>query len=364
MFRIEYLIYIYISLCACMMLFNVICMIFTKSTEKNKNKSKSTIIKKINLQILLLKNNLEVSSRHRKYMYQKLKKTHNLLLFEYALDLHDQQLVEKYIKSIEKIFSELSIYYEKADGIKKAYFVYIVKKYKISGIQNTILYKFLEEESIYCRDNTLKAIISSENVENIITALKIINKQEYYYYPDTINKALLEFAGNISNFAKELWENYHIFDEKIQIAIIRYINQFNLDYKQEFYELAIKDTTSKNVKIEIIKYFRNNIYEDAKQMIINIAKLKGIENKELIVEAAKTLQKYNCLETKEVLKLLLKRNNWEIKNAASESLLALGTSYYEFAEIYNGEDEVARGILKYKIQNLRLKYKALKEEVS
>ncbi len=368
MFKIEYLIYIYMTLCVCMMVFNIIYMIFTVSTEKNKKKSKNAIIKKINAQINLLESGLRVGIRHKEYVYKKLKRTYNLLLFEYALDLQDEDKVEKYIKEIQIIFDDLAIYYEKADGIKKAYFAYIIDKYRIienakSNILINTMYQFLEEDSIYCRDNSFKAIINSGNIEYIIEALKILNKLEYYYYPDIIFKGLVQFKGKPEELENKLWKEFEKFNIEIRIAIVRYANKLKLDYKEEFCKTAIKEDIEEEVKIEIIKYFGENYYELAQNLLIEFTKEKGIKNKKIIIESAKALRKYNNQDTKEALKMLMKRNDWEIKEAASETLTAISTSYYELADIYNGEDETARRILKYKMQNYKAKYKNVEAEV-
>lgn len=368
MFKIEYLIYIYMTLCACMMVFNIIYMIFTSSTEKSKNKSKNAIIKKINAQLNLVENGLKVSIRHKQYLYKKLKRTYNLLIFEYDLDLQAEDTVAKYIKEIQIIFNDLAIYYEKSDGIKKAYFAYIIDKYRImentkSSILVNTMYQFLKEDSIYCRDNSFKAIINSSNITYIIEALKILNKLEYYYYPDVIFKGLIQFKGNSEELGNRLWKEFEKLNTQIKIAIVRYANKLKLDYKEEFYKTAIKEETEEEVKIEIIKYFGENYYELAQKLLIEFTKEKGIRNQKIIIESAKALKKYNNQATKEALKMLMKRTDWEIKEAASESLSAISTSYYELADIYNGEDELARRILKYKMQNYKTKYKNIESEV-
>lgn len=369
MFELEYLIYVYITLCACMMLFNIIYMLFMNSTEKFENKGKNTLSKKMNIQFVLLENKSKISVRHKEYLYRKLKRTHNLILFENILDKQSEDIKQKYINNVQYVFHDLALYYQKKDSIKKAYFAYIVGKYRFSkNLENDVListiYGFLDEESIYCRDNSLKTIIRLENINNIIRALKRINEINYYYYPEMILKDLLEFTGDKIELAQKMWNNFELFNENIQIAIIGYISEENLNYSKEFYSLLIKDSTNKNIKLEVIKYYRNNIYEFVKEILIYNTKLTGIENKELVIESAKTLQSYNSPETKDALKSLLKRNDWTIREVASESLIYLGTSYIELAEIYNGEDEIAREILKYKVQTHKYKYKSREVEVN
>lgn len=368
MFKVENLIYIYIALCGCMMVFNIIYMMFMTTSEKNVKYSKAVIMKKINSQLLQIENGASVKIMHKKYLYQKLKKIHNLLLFEYTLDLNDNKNVKKYIENIQTIFDKLSIYYKKADGVKKAYFAYILEKYDIiantkSKILINSMYDFLEENSIYCRDNSFKAIINSNDIDVIIEALKILNKIDYYHYPNIICKALLRFKGNPKDLENKLWKEFDEFNTKVRIAIIRYANEAKLDYREEFYEALFKESLEEEVKIEIVRYFGTNYYEPVQELLIEFTELNEVKNHNMILSAAKALKIYNSPETKDALKILMRKNDWKIKEVVSESLSAMITDYYELVDIYNEEDETTRKILRYKMQNQKLRYEKKELEV-
>ena len=354
MFEIQYLIYIYIALCACMMIFNIIYILYYKSSERFYENENHGISKRINKQFNLLKNNEKVTTSHMKYLYIMLSGTSNLLLFEQCIDKQDKKLVQKYLDSVQYVFYELASYYQKNDSMKKAYFAYIIGKYEISkNIKDNVvknnLYMFLDDESVYCRDYSLKEI----------------GETNYYYYPEVILDDLKQYQGDMSQLTKKMWDEFSEFGENIQIAIIKYITEEHLDYSKEFYELLIEVQTNSKIKIELIKYYRENIYQQVKEILIQNLNLTGIENKEIIIESAKVLQKYGDVDTKEALKMLLKRKDWDIRMVASESLILIGASYYELADIYNGEDEIAREILKYKVQSHKYKLTSRKEvEVS
>lgn len=370
MFKIQYLIYIYIALCACMMIFNIIYILYYKSSERFYENENHGISKRINKQFNLLKNNEKVTTSHMKYLYIMLRGTSNLLLFEQCIDKQDKKLVQKYLDSVQYVFYELASYYQKNDSMKKAYFAYIIGKYEISkNIKDNVvknnLYMFLEDESVYCRDYSLKTLVKIGDSYDIIKALKKIGETKYHYYPEMILEDLKQYQGDMSQLTKKMWDEFSEFGENIQIAIIKYITEEQLDYSEEFYKLLIGEQTNSKIKIELIKYYSENIYEQVKEILIQNLNLTGIENKEIIIESAKALQKYGGRDTKEALKILLKRRDWDIRMVASESLILIGTSYYELADIYNGEDEIAREILKYKVQSHKYKLTSRKEvEVS
>lgn len=369
MLKIQYLIYVYMALCACMMIYNIVYTIYNRTTERNIEKQRNGFIKKIRNQFNLIENRIEIVGKHKEYLYNKLKWVHNLLLFEQLLDEQKENVRKKYLEDVKYVFYDLAIYYQKTDSVKKAYFAYIIGKYKIEDtidkniITNT-LFMFLEDEAMYCRDNSLKAIIKLGNIYHIIKAFKEINQDSHYYSVELLYEDLLEFDGNQQRLAEQMWQEFHAFNENTQITIMKWISKYKLDYSEEFYKLLEDENISNKIKIEVTKYFKDNIFEIVEPLLIQNAKLTGILNRELVIQSAKTLGSYNSLQVKETLKSLLKRNDWDIRVAASESLSILGTSYYELAEIYNGEDNIARRILKYKIQSYKYTYTNQKKEVS
>lgn len=369
MFKIQYLIYVYIALCACMMLYNIAYTLYNRRTEKKVEKQKNSFIKKLRNQINLVESEIPLAVKHRKYLYNKLRWTNNLLLFEQILEEQTQKVKEKYIKEMQHVFYDLAIYYQKTDSIKKAYFAYIIGKYKIgdttenNNIINT-LFLFMKEEAMYCRYNTLKAMLQLGNIDNIIKILKEMKQGDYYYSVEMLFENLLSFDGNSKVLAEKMWQTFWKFNKNTQIVIIKFIRHVKLDYTEEFYELLQQQKIDNKIKVEIIRYYRENIFNKVVSLLIDITKLKEIHNRELVIEAARALSAYNIAEVKNALKELLKRNDWDIRMAASESLSILGTSYYELAEIFNGEDNVVRKILRYKIQSYNYTNMNPKIEVS
>ena len=77
MFEIQYLIYIYIALCICMMIFNIVYILYYESTEKLSKNEKYGITKRINKQFKLLRDNEKVTTDHMKYLTIMLRWTSN-----------------------------------------------------------------------------------------------------------------------------------------------------------------------------------------------------------------------------------------------------------------------------------------------
>lgn len=363
MFEIQYLIYIYIILCMCMMIFNICYILYNRSSEKRNINDKYGIAKKMNKEFDNIKNGEKVSRNHLKYLSEKLKNTDNLFTFENILDKQKKDIVEKYLESVQFVFDDLIIFYLKQENINKAYFSYILLKYNISkdkrnSVVRNNLFSFLENESIYCRVYTLKAIIKLGGNDEVLKALRIITETNYYYDAEVImNSLLLYDENNLENLISDIWNNFYSYSLNIQIAIIRIIDKLQLDYRVVFYEMLINQTIKSKIKVEIVKYYKNNTYLEITGVLQDILLLQGRENKELIIQTIKTITKYVTEDVKETLKKLLNKKDWDLRMAASESLIEIGTNYYDLVDIYNGEDKIAREILKYKVQSSTYKKK-------
>lgn len=360
MFKIEYLIYIYMVLCASMMVFNIFYFLYNISEEKIQNNRKIGINNRINRQMFLINNNTKLNVSDLKYLKKALKFSNNLIALEKCLDNENEENVKKYIDNIQYVFYELAPYYNKVDNIKKAYFAYLIGKYKISKDSNNnilinTLYNFLESESVYCRDSSFKAIVKISSETEIVKLFKKINNIESNYYPEMIAKGLSGYIGNKENLIKILWNYYNEFSLNIRIAILMLILDTELDYSKEFCELLNGDIVSEKEKIQILKYFRKNYYPKIKESLLTILTINN--SKELIIQCIKTMQQYADNDIKDALINYIKYTDWETKVEIANTLAVLGTSYTELAEIYNSGDEMTREILKYKVESHKYKLK-------
>ena len=353
MFEVQNLIYIYMILCVAMIVFNWFYMIHNTRTDKKMEKRDKQLIKKIDVQIALIKGKEHVSVKHKKYLEAKLVKVTNLYIFEETLNFHEKEYVNEYIEEIKMIFIKLCKIYTKKPAIEKAYFTYILGKFEIGnkleseGV-SAFLFDMLNEESIYCIDNAMSTICKIGNIRNIIKATKIIDKKSNYQNIEIIVKNLQNYKKDNQELSKKLWENFEGYSLKLKVVTINYISANANEYWNKIMYEKLLDTKEKiEIKIAIIKYFSKNYYENVKKELFNILKLKGIKNTEYIITAIKALKIYPGTDTILELKQILQRNQWNIQTAASETLNYLGVNYLQLADIYNGENQKARRILKY-----------------
>lgn len=354
MFKIQYLIYLYITLCVAMMIFNVFYMIYFNSRKKKIQKRNKALIRKIDSQIKLLESGLYVSKKHRKYLEQKLQNISNLYILEDALEIHKKEYTQKYIDENKAVFRELCKTYLKKDTVAKAYFAYILGKYKIGGNKpktpiTNYLFAMLEEESLYCVDNALIAFYRLGNLDNIIEAIEIIDKREVYQNTNIILKGMFAYEGSQEEMALRLWDKFDTFGYNVKIAIINYISIISKgEWNDTIYNLLKKGTLNKELKIAIINYFSKHHDERVQDILYQIVELPTLNNIEYIIATIKALVNYPGENTIQVLKkVILQKNHWNIQVEASKALNDLGLNYIQLIDIYNGENQKARNILKY-----------------
>lgn len=284
MFEVQNLIYVYIALCFAMMIFNWFYMMYNNSSKKKMQKRDKKLIKKIDLQLALIQSGYQVSAKHKKYLEEKLKKVSNLYIFEEALSIYEEEDILKYIEEIKIIFIGLCKIYEKKDSITKAYFAYIIGKYKITKNNRneqitSYLFQMLEEESIYSVDNAMRAFYKLENLNDIMKAIKIIDKKANYNNIDVITKGLLTYEGNKEELAKKLWEEFENYKEKLKSAIIQYISEISDgNWNDQMYNLLKEQKQTQGVKIAIIKYFEKHYDPRIKEILFKILKTPGMKN--------------------------------------------------------------------------------------
>ena len=112
---------------------------------------------------------------------------------------------------------------------------------------------FLDEETMYCRDNALRAIIKLGNIKNILEVLKRIKKSKYYFSVEMLYENLLEYNKEKQILAEKIWQKFDEFNENTQIAIIKFITNYKLNFLEEFYNLLEKNIVNNKIKVEIIK---------------------------------------------------------------------------------------------------------------
>ena len=359
--KIEILIYSYLAVCACMIVFNIVSIFVFKHKDDRIERYKVKFGNKIREEL----EKDEVSDEHKRYLSKKLKHINNLICFDKTLEemyKTSPEKINRYIDSLTPTFIYLNLVYAQKNQMQVAYFPYIIKKYKFSkgrhiGLIADIMLELIKSPSLYCRENALHALYVQGQNESVVSALKTIDKDGYYFHTKLIADGLQEFEGDKERLDRELWAELNTFSEKMQLSILNYFRFSSDRHKEMFLRLLADKNTSAEIAYCAIRYFGRYYYEPAYPYLVDLAKNSNESRWEYAAITATALGSYNCPETIEILKELLKSRNWHVRYNASQSLIELGLDYSELADIFDGDDRYAAEILQYRFDQKRMKEK-------
>lgn len=344
-----------------MILFNIACIFIFRHNDERTEKYKEQLGKKIKEEL----ENDEVSAEHLRYLSKKLRRINNLICFDKTLEeLYpaDPERIRRYIDSLTPTFIYLNLIYARKNQTQLAYFPYLISKYKFHrgesiGIIIDTMLELVKSPSLYCRENALHALYVQGDCESVITALKIIDSNRFYFHSKLITDGLQEFEGDRDRLDGELWAQLSDFSEKMQLSLLNYFRFSRGCHKENFFRLLTGEDVSDEIAYCAIRYFGKYRYEPAYPHLTRFAKMSSETHWEYVAISATALCTYPCGETVEILKELLKSRNWYVRYNASQSLLELGVEYSALAEILEGDDRYAAEILRYRFDQKRMKEK-------
>lgn len=354
---VETLIYAYLAICAFMILFNIACGIVFKYREHDSS-----------IKMTRLKNNIleqiqkgDVDEAHKEYLYKKLIRVNNMVVFENTiteLSKEDEYKVYSYIEELSDVFKKLLVKYSNKDVIQNTYFPYLISKYKLFSKGhdvkiNSLLIEQLKSPSIYSRENALCAIYSIGDVDNIIKALNIIDASKYYHHRKLISEGLIKNCGDLHILHRKIWTNLDRWKIDTQIAVLDYIRFTTGDMKEEMLTLFSPEYDPE-INYCAIRYFGRYKYDLAYEKIVSYLESEDETRWEYKAIAATSIVKYPNVRTEEALKKCLRSPNWYVRLNASNSLRLLGLEYDDLREIFEGEDHFAGDIMRYRMDQRKL----------
>jgi hypothetical protein len=339
----------------CIALIGFDCLWFLISYFKNKRikKLEAEFCKKLEDQLKKIATVNEIEKSHVKHLIRKLRSVDNLKAFHLALEKSKENNgIDPYLPQLGKIFLLLAAKYEKQQSINKAYFAYVMSQYPITSVDTAksiseILITYLYDKSVYCRENALQALYQFGDEENIIRAVKILDNRRVYYNSKLLTDGLYSFKGNHEKLSIKLIENFSVFHEPMQVAIINYLKLINLDLSEMLFGLLIDKNLNYEIKFSLIRYYGKHYFAPAKKVLIDFLLQKNSEEWESAALSARALSRYEDRHVIDVLKSSLSSRNWYVRLNAASSLCEMNVSEEEFWDIINGNDRFAREILQY-----------------
>ena len=324
---INNFIYFYIGICVMLIIFELLWSQYIKmyniQMRKLKIKYKEQILaveryhKKIDLNIL----------------FKELKHVNFLIAFQTALEeVSKKKECSELLHQVLPVFMRLNrIYALRKNDMEKAYFAYVIgKNFTINNIQKTkqlleTMYSFLNSKSLYCRTNALSAIFRIGKINHVLKAIQIIDTNGILYHNNLLTKNMKNFTGNKKILAIELLKTFDSYKSNTQVAIVKFLTEYNYDFEEIMLEILKIPLLNVNVKCEIMRFFQVNRSDKAKEYLISQIDKQDLIANDLTIKTIGTLGYYDEVDVRKVLEKLKKSNDEYLLEAAYRSLEKMET---------------------------------------
>lgn len=134
----------------------------------------------------LFSENITENKKQEKRLVKELHSTSRLLTFSEALSKVENSMPEQFqqgIASVSRLMEELIPVYKRKPDMEKACLAYVfaifhMTKFQAKEIVFPFLFDLLGNKSLYCRENALRALYSSEDIQAVMQALTFLDANE------------------------------------------------------------------------------------------------------------------------------------------------------------------------------------------
>lgn len=235
------------------------------------------------------------------------------------------------------------------DNIKREYVLHLLGKFGNSKKEALeFAFKSLGASSTNIRNAALRVIENSKDPEDIIKVYEIITKDKTFFN----NKVMVDFVDNFRGVHSELnfllMKKLETFNEMLQVSIIEHFINGNFKVADEGILKLGEKTSSKEVKIAALKYFK--VYPNSKALEFVLRNLKE-ESYEVRAIAAAAAASYPKRESLQGLRRSISDPSWFVRFNSAFSILNIENKAYGesevVSEILNGSDKYAKEIMVY-----------------
>lgn len=344
------MIYFYIFICISLLAFNV--MYIAGSKGRNRSQEKRTLYWEQLMDSLL--NRLEKTNAlpegHGVMLVRRFSDIRELMAFMNAAELRmDHPMMRRYLNLCHDSFQELALIYKTRPAMERAFFAYVIAQCKPGAgrehdLLAELLLEFLEDSTVYCRENVLQAFYALGNAGAVEKALSRFHENGWFHHTNLLSDGLTAFQGDREALAKRLWAASQNWDETLQAAVVRFAANVTDAMQEPFLEALADSATPEETKFALVRYFQRRPFEKAYPVLCAMA--GSSDNGGPAIAACSALAKYPGEETVAVLSRAVCSRNWYARRNAADSLIRLGVSEQTLGELTEN-DRYAREMLEY-----------------
>lgn len=237
----------------------------------------------------------------------------------------------------------------------KAYFAYLLSiiqmhSQSLSSGFDDLMAEYVLDDSVYARENALKALYSFGNAEKVVASFKALSEKNIYHSEKLLTDGLMTFRGDFENLSSLLMKHFDKFIECYQISIINcfaYRNEHAFD--QKLIQYINGTDVSMDIKCSVLRIIGKVKCEENKQILLSsLAQYNNEDGWEQAAVAASMLDDY--VGDEEVITALyqaITSKNWYVRMNSAGSLIKVGESDENIDYILNCDDKYATNALAY-----------------
>ena len=235
--------------------------------------------------------------------------------------------------------------------------IFHMTKFQAKEIVFPFLFDLLGNKSLYCRENALRALYSSEDIHAVMQALEFLNANEQLLpHKKILADGLLSFDKK-EELIPLLWKKMSEFHPRMQVTLLDYIRYASSNWKDEMLSML---ETSQDMEIQIacVRYFGRYQDERSVSFLLHHAEEEKEGVWELQNACISALAVYPGPQTLEILKKETSSKNWYVRYNAAKSLAVLNTDRDALADILHGNDRYAKEMLEYQLDEVKAQRRA------
>lgn len=354
---VQLLIYVYMGICVSLLLFNL-CYIWLDAADGRRSKHPGRSLLRLEKKIRAFGETGQIGKKEHRRIQKRLSKVRRLERFHWSMEKLMENMPREtaaYLSACEGDFYYLAMAYQKKDEMQKAFLLKLLGVYGIGKSLHydeikKMLVKMAGSSSVYTRENALRVLYRSGNVEAVARAFLQMSKNGMFHSGKLLTDGLLSFEGDKKQLAEELWKRRDELSVEYVLAIMQFIRMSQGGYERAFLELLKDKERNQELRLEALRYFRKYRYDPAYPMLLAIMRGWQEVGWEYQAVTALALENYPGEETEEALRKCLSHPNWYVRYNAADTLAGAGMEEARFMDIIEGKDRYAREILQYRLE--------------
>lgn len=351
------IIFFYIFICVSLLIYDLSYIMLANHNKKKHLRRIRIWKKELNNILSFMGQGYSLEENHKIKLKRKLVRVRELMAYNEAIKavFKEKDNLEKYFWSFRHEFRYLAILYKKRESMDRAFISFLLSDYYASANYakdelGEILLTYLDDSTVYCRENVLHGLYSIGNIGAVENAFSMFNEMEWYHYPRLISDGLISFSGDKVELVWRLWKHLEDWEDGLIVAVIQFASIISDVFSQEFLLALEDDNTPLEIRYELLRYFQRWYYEPAGEFLIKCILSDEIDKVGLAIVASNVIGFYPGNETIEALKKAVLSQDWYVMRNAASSLVTLGITLTEVDEVKESGNLDAVDMLEYMIE--------------